>query len=221
MNKELGQNSQYNLFEEEWKKKWKEKFPDKDNLKDKILKLKYDNFYDVNNAFGKLNKALLICDFLYELKKAKPPQDPEKIIIMTLISCAEAIYRINNPNEGISENLIKGFFKPVNSDIDYKIRGHVGKLPYKKVFDAVEVLYLVRNDYIHNGNFTGRFFRNNNSESYAYEQGTFYYSEKENKAELILANSECCLTYEQFSDIFLKVFIENIEEYCSNNSNNK
>lgn len=216
MEEEIWQGSQYKLFKEEWERKWKLKYSDKNDLKDKILKLKYDSFYDVNNAFGKLDKALQICAFLHELSKSKPPQDTEKIIITILVSCAEAIYRIKKPNESISENLIKGFFKPVKSKVDYKIRGQVGAIPYKKTFNAVEVLYLVRNDYIHNGNFTGKFFRNDNSESHTYERGTFYYSEKENKTKLILADSECCLTYKQFSDTFSEAFIENIEEYIKN-----
>ena len=207
-------NNQYNSFDKEWADKWQDCFPEKNDLKDKIIKLKYDNFYDVNNAFAKLNKALQICTFLHELSKLKPPQDTEKIIITTLVSCAEAVYRINKPNENINENLIKGFFKPVESSINYKIRGHVGDIPYKKTFRAIEILYLIRNDYIHNGNFTGKFFRNDNSENYAYNSGDFYFSEKENKVKLILAESECCLTYKEFKKIFLEAFIKSIENYC-------
>lgn len=214
--KQVWQNQQYKFFEKDWEKKWKEKFLGEDGLKARILKLEYDNFYNVNNVFGKLNKALQICDFLYELKKSKPPQDTEKIIITMLVSIAEAVYRINKPNEEISENLVKGFFKPVKSKIDYKIRGHIdANMPYKKTFGAVDVLFLVRNDYIHNGNFTGIFFRNNNSEAYTYNIGTFYYSEKDNKTQSIDAISECNLNYEEFMKIFLEAFIESINKYCN------
>jgi len=154
---------------------------------------------------------------LHNLSKSKPPQDTEKIIITTLISCAEAIYKINKPDGSISENLVKGFFKPVKQELNYKIRGHVGGVPYKKVFEPSEVLYLIRNDYIHNGNFTGIFFRKPQSEDYVYNFGSFYYSEKENKNNLIQAFSECNLTYKDFLKIFLNAFIENIEKYCNSN----
>ena len=77
-------------------------------------------------------------------------------------------------------------------------------MPQRKNFVAEEVLYLIRNDYIHNGNFTGNFFRGINSEAHCYNQGFFYYSEKENKTLLIEATSECCITYKEFKEIFLK-----------------
>lgn len=207
------QNPQYKFFEEEWDKKWKEKFPERGDLKDKILKLEYNNFHDVNYAFGKLDKALQISNFLYDLTKSKPSQNTEKIIIMTLVSIAEAVYRINEPDEPISENLIKGFFGPVKSKIDCKIKGYVGDMPYKKTFEAIEVLYLIRNDYIHNGNFIGKFF---SSESESGEQKeSFCFSEKDNKTLLIQVFSECSLTYEEFLKIFLEAFIENINKYCN------
>lgn len=215
------QNNQYDFFNKEWANKWQNCFPEKNDLKDKIIKLKYDNFYDVNNAFSKLNQVLQICTFLYELSKSKPSQDTEKTIITILISCAEAVYRINKPNENINENLIKGFLKPVESSINYKIRGHIGDIPYRKIFGAIDILYLIRNDYIHNGNFIGKFFRDDDSENHVYNLGDFYFSEKENKAKLILAESECCLTYKEFRKIFLEAFIKSIESYCGKISASK
>ncbi|MBI2463552.1 hypothetical protein HYV57_01200 [Candidatus Peregrinibacteria bacterium] len=209
------QNEQYIFFKQEWISKWSDLFPQKDDLKEEILKLQYDNFYCVNNAFGKLDKALSICDFLYQLTKSKPPQDTEKIIITTLVSCAEAVYRINKPDELVNENLVKGFFNPVKEQLNYKIRGHVGEMLYQKVFEPAEILYLVRNDYIHNGNFTGRFFRRPTSKTYFYNSGCFYFSTKESKTNFILANSECSLTYKDFLNIFLEAFIKNIEKYLA------
>lgn len=152
------------------------------------------------------------------LRNKKPPQDTEKIIITTLVSCAEATYRINKPKEIFCEKLVKGFFEPVKSKIRYKIRGSVGDNPRKKIFNPVEVLYLIRNDYVHNGNFTGLFFRSENSEDYAYNFGTFHFYEKKDKLKLIQANSECCLTYEQFLQIFLEAFIINIQDFYNNYS---
>jgi len=201
------QNGQYDYFSQKWDEKWQRHFSDRDGLKNKIVNLEYEKFYDVNNAFEKLDKALQICEFLYQLKEAKPPQDTEKIIITTLVSCAEAVYRINKPDESISENLVKGFFKPVKQQLNYKIREHVGNMPYKRVFEPVEVLYLVRNDYIHNGNFTGVFFRNSQSENHVYNLGSFYYSEKYAKTKLIQASSECKLTYDDFfENIFRGIY---------------
>lgn len=211
------QNNQYCLF----KKSWKKYFPEKDNLGNKIMTLKYDNFYNVNKAFLILEQALQICTFLHEFSKSKPPQDTEKIIITTFVSCAEAIYRINKPSERINENLVKGFFKPVKPKIKYKIRGNVDKADKslckkcKKIFSAVETLYLIRNDYIHNGNFIGSFFLDDddNFKKYKRNFGKFYFLEKGNKVKLISARSECCLTYEEFKKIFLEAFIKNIKNY--------
>lgn len=209
------ENGQYAYFNTTWNSRWYNVFPGQNELKNKILELKYDSFYDINNAFGKLDKALQISDFLYKLGQSKLPQDTEKIRITTLVSCAEAVYRINKPTELISENLVKGFLKPVKEKLDYKIRGHIGEMPYKKTFEPAEVIYLIRNDYIHNGNFTGTFFRNPQAESHVYNIGSFYYTEKEDKTKLIQVTSECKLTYQEFVEIFLKAFIENIEKYCS------
>jgi len=209
----VSQGDQSSVFSRDWECIWKIKFPNKDTLKNEILGLKEDNLRNINDTFAILNKALQICDFLHRLVD----QDTEKIRITILVSCAEAVYKINKPKETISENLIRGFFKPVRPKIDYKIRGSVGEMPYPKIFGAVEVLYLVRNDFIHNGNFGGIFFRNEKSEDYAYQQDYFYYSEKENKAQLIKVSSECCLSYNYFLNIFLEAFIKNIEKYCENN----
>ena len=215
-NKKPWEQNQYKRFEDNWNKKWSKKFPNKSKLKNKIIELNYNNFYDVNNAFGKLDKALQICDFLKKLSYAKPPQDTEKIIITILVSCAEAIYKINKPEEDINENLIKGFFKPVQSKLKGKIKGHTEtKMPYNKTFDSTEVIYLIRNDYIHNGNFTGKVFRLNSSEKKSYNHGLFYYYEKENKNKLIQVFSSINLSYLEFINIFLESFILNIEKYCT------
>ncbi len=200
--------SKYDSFSKEWDTKWDRYFPDKNDLKNQIMGLEYGKFYDVNNAFGKLNKALQICAFLHKLSKSKSSQDTEKIIITILVSCAEAIYRINKPDESISEHLVKGFFKSVKKQL--KIKGRVGK----EIFEPAEVLYLVRNDYIHNGNFTGSFFKKMGLEDYVCNWGSFYYSKKEDKLKLIQVYSECKLTYQDFLKIFLEAFIKNIEKYC-------
>ncbi|MCK5491349.1 MAG: hypothetical protein KAI67_05925 [Candidatus Pacebacteria bacterium] len=210
---EKWKKDQYTYFENEWKFKWNKYFNNETDFKDSILKLEYDKFYNVNNAFGKLDKALQICNFLNELAEQKPLQDTEKIIITTLVSCAEAVYRINKPEESIGENLVKGFFKPVVLQLENKIKGYVGEMPYKKSFKPDEILYLIRNDYIHNGNFIGTFFKKTNSENYVSMCGDFFYSEKEDKTKLISVKSECRLTYQEFLTIFLNAFIKNIKKY--------
>jgi len=180
-----------------------------------MITLQNNTKNEINYAQGKLDKALQVCSFLKFLSQQKPPQDTEKIIITTLISCAEAIARINYPKETDCQNLVRDFFKPVKEDLKYTIRGHVGSIPYNKVFCSEEVLYLIRNDYIHNANFTGSFFANSKDMP---RLGTFCYSEKSKKTRLILANSECKLTYNEFLEIFKKAFEENIKMYQKNDS---
>lgn len=88
---------------------------------EKASKLEYDRFYETNNAFLKLSQAFEIVSFLEELATAKN-KDTEKIVITTLVSLAEAVYRINKPEETIVENLVKGFFGPVKDMLEYRIR---------------------------------------------------------------------------------------------------
>lgn len=216
------QQQQRDYFSGEWKNKWQIMFCflDSEKLeqtKTRILQLDYENFYQVNNAFGKIEKALQICDFLRTLQSQTPPQDTDKIIVTTFVSCAEAVRRINRPKETNCENLVKGFFSYVDAQIKYKIMGQsnttceTGKCEVECLFNATEVLYGVRNDYIHNGNFTGRFFKESNAENPNF--GCFFYSEKENKSCFIEATSDCDLRYEEFRNIFLEAFVANIEEF--------
>lgn len=208
------ESNQYQLFDSDWDNKWSKKFPEQNSLKAKILNLPYDGFYHVNNAFGKLDKALQISDYLFKLRKSQPPQDTDKIIVTVLTSSAEAIYRISEPNEYSSNKLVTGFFRSIEDKIKYKISGYVEGVE-KTVFSACEVLYLVRNDYIHNGNFTGLFFNNETSDSNATNMGTFYFRPIDMKDKLIQAVSECKLSYHEFTRLFLVAFITNIEHYCN------
>ena len=215
------ENDQYVYFKkncDEWEKLFSF-YQGIKKLLENISKLEYDKFQIVHYTLWKLDKTLKICNFLIKCKKSKEPEDTEKIIITMIVSLAEAVYRINRPSESNCAFLVKSFFKPVLDKIEYKIRWHCNKkcetwkCKIKKTFNSVEVLYLIRNDYIHNWNFTGNFFRNEQSNEYVYNFWTFYYSEKDNKTNLILASSECRLTYQNFLNIFLDAFIFNIEEY--------
>jgi hypothetical protein len=117
------------------------------------------------------------------------------------------------PREINCQVLVEKFFEPVRDDLQYKIKGSLGNMPYETVFSSSEVLYLIRNDYIHNGNFVGLFFKGDATEEGIPNGGTFWYANKNDKTRLVLADSECKLTYDEFLKIFTKAFEENIKLY--------
>lgn len=194
---------------------------------EKIFSIDYDKFENVNSTLYKLKTALHLCDFLRN-EQLSDNQDTEKIIITTLVSLAEWTRRLNKPEEDSVDSLIKGFFKPVLNELQYKVKFSATSYkewiaektysPDQEEYIPIIILYLIRNDYIHNGNFFWVFFVDPADKEYSPHipnWSTIYFSEKNNKAKLLSVWIECSLTYEEFLIIFLKAFKLNIEKYLA------
>lgn len=136
------------------------------------------------------------------------------MIVTFFVLCAEAVFRTINPYENSNEQLVKSFFETVYRKIQYTIRYNMGS----KIEDqnSARLLYLIRNDYLHNGNSIGLFFKDDKEIENVYNVGSFEYRPVSNVRELTREIIECSLTYKDFRDIFLEAFISNICKYCKN-----
>lgn len=188
----------------------------------------YEKFENINYAFAKLDNALKICNFLRKIQK-EANNDTDKIIITTLISLSESVQRLNNPDETNIWCLVQWFFKPISNQLEYKINlaqstyeSGIAEKIYIKNSDklSVKILYLIRNDYIHNWNFTWNFFLNSKLKSENQSSCNYsclYFSTEKDKSTLFNAWITCRLTFDQFLSIFLDAFKIAIETYLRNN----
>ena len=113
---------QYENFKTDWIEKYKSLFPEiiiEEKFLERILGLQHDLFENIYVGFYKLERALEICDYL-EKQSQESYQDNETIRIAIFVSLGESIYKIVKPEEKLSENLIKGFFKTVENKLNNK-----------------------------------------------------------------------------------------------------
>ena len=201
------------------------------DLLDSIENTDYSKFEDINYAFWKLDNVLSICDNLRK-EKIEKNHDTDKAIIMNLVSLAEAIYKLNNPNQTVNEALVKWFFKLVNDKLLYNIKFSQSLYEDKRnklIVEKIEkepknipalIIYLIRNDYIHNWNFTWVIFMGEKEKKELInwdKMSSFEYSDNNNSTILLEWVIECNLTYNEFLSIFLESFKLNLEKYLKNN----
>jgi len=128
---------------------------------EKLFDNNYDKFEDINYAFGKLESILNVCQFLRKTQKEKN-HDTDKKIIFELVSLSESIYSLIKQIHN-TENLIKWFFRPVKEKLKINIRPWIIHATHP-IFEnsggciGARILYLMRNDYVHNINFTWKVF---------------------------------------------------------------
>lgn len=217
-------DSQKNNFKKNWEKKWKKlfswiHFEWIELFLGQVIQLEQNKFEEVNYIFFKFEQTLQICDFLKESQQTPRYWDTDKIIVSILICAAEAFYRVNKPHVTLSINLIKWFFNPVREKLKYKISSHYPKnMPYIKEFDAIDTIFWVRNDYIHNANFLGTFFLHDSLSEWVTQFWEFKYSKKSHKSKLISINSKCSMKYNDFLVIYKEAFWKNIMKYLNNHS---
>lgn len=176
-------------------------------------------FETINLAFWQLESTLNLCDFLWQ-EKIQKNHDTEKIIITILVSLTEGLYQMNKPYKWNSENQIRWFLKPVSHKLKYKFKfcqttyesWDINEIIEMKKDDAIYVLYLIRNDYIHNANFLWRVFGDNNSFSIH-----FFWKNKKFEPKTIQVMSN--IQYNEFLSIFLEAFMENTKKAIKKTSN--
>ena len=174
----------------------------------KVISCSYDRMQAICYLLSKIGKVIKICDFLDTLEKENH-EDVEVIKIYLLISHAEIASRTFGV-VGKKDVLVKEFFDPIvdKYKLNYKIRLSLGKLPRDPKDDllATDILYKIRCEYAHEGNYTGRIFRKAETESMVYNGFSFKHSNSQIMAE-------CSLSYTDFLNIFMDALWRNIEKF--------
>lgn len=180
------------------------------NIYDHITSLDYDKMQIICYLLSKIRKAIQICDFLDILKK-KEHADVDVIKIYLLISHAE-IAMNNFQIEDRKIEMVKKFFNPVidKYGLNYKIKISLGNT--EDVMEdmggmlASEILYKIRCEYTHEGNYTGKIFKDPGDD--CSNQLRFKSNDKD-------VFGECSLTYQEFLNIFMDALVENIKIFSN------
>jgi len=174
---------------------------DVSSIYDHILGMDYERMQVLYYLLGKIDKAVKICDFLDYLK-INNNEDVDVIKIYILVSHAE-ITSNNLKGKGIGVELVRKFFSPVESDLKYEIIPNYLSKKIQKNINFVDILYKIRCEYTHEGNYTGIIFKKEENNV----SNIFYFKYDEDK-EL---SGKCNITYKEFLNIFMKTLIENIK----------
>ncbi len=171
------------------------------NLYDHIMSIDYDSMQVLCYLLSKIDKAIKICDFLDDLEKNNH-EDVDVIKIYMLISHAEITSKSLKQN-GTKVELVRKFFNPVESDLKYKIiPNYLADTKIQGDINFVDLLYKIRCQYTHEGNYTGRIFKRNEDNNPL----LFLFKDKEKDLSGI-----CGITYKEFLNIYMKALIENIK----------
>jgi len=175
---------------------------DVSNIYDHILSIDYERMQVLFYLLGKIDKAVKICDFLDYLK-INNNEDVDVIKIYILVSHAE-ITSNNLKEKGIGVELVRKFFSPVESDLKYKIiPNYLSKTKIQKNINFVDILYKIRCEYTHEGNYTGIIFKIEE------DNVSNMFSFKDDKGKEF--SGKCNITYKEFLNIFMKALVENIK----------
>ncbi|GAI17913.1 unnamed protein product [marine sediment metagenome] len=167
-----------------------------------VTSIDYDRMQAVCYLLSKIDKAIKICDFLDTLEKDNH-EDVDVIKIYILISHAEITSR-SLGKKGTKIELVKEFFSPVESSLKYRIKPSLTDKKTPNV-NFADILYKIRCEYTHEGNYTGRIFKKKEDGTHSllirFKSGNkdFY--------------GECGLTYKEFINIYMKALVENIKMF--------
>jgi len=214
-------------FEEKWKKSqivgWKK---DKEeavlffkrfgielgDLYNQILDLEYEKMRTACFLLSKMRMITMVCDFLDQQAKKKY-WDVDVMKLYFLISHAEIAMKTFGGN-GYKNGLVRKYFEPVvdKYKLNYKIKLSFGGFPKNKErnLSATDILYKIRCEYVHEGNYTGKFFKDENAEKHVYNIFIF----KRDNLEILCG--ECSLTYKSFINIYMEALAENIKSFLKN-----
>lgn len=170
-----------------------------------LIDLPYDKVQPIIYLISKIRLVMKICDFLDKSAK-KNNEDVDVIKIYLLISHAEITMNNLGSSGFTKQKMVENFFKPVQNKhkLDYKIKLTLDSVKnVKRSMSCAEILYKIRCEYAHEGNYTGRIFRRT-------EVGNLF--DFKDKNSILLGT--CDLNYQEFIKIFMKAVIENIEVYA-------
>ncbi len=208
-------------FEKKWKEsqinRWKKikdkivKFFSKYDLNivdvyDHITNLNYDKMQAISYLLSKVIRVIKICDFLDALEK-KEHADVDVIKIYLLISHAE-IAMNNFKVKDKKIEMVKKFFDPVidKYGLNYKIKISLESIKDVGKMSFSEILYKIRCEYTHEGNYTGKIFKKTDDDYH----NLFRF--RSNNKDI---HGECNLTYREFLNIFMDALVENIKMFSS------
>jgi len=208
-------------FEKKWEESqingWKKdkdkvvKFFSKSDLNiadiyDHITSLNYDKMQVICYLLNKIMKVIKICDFLDTLEK-REHADVDVIKIYLLISHAE-IAMNNFKIKDKKVEMVKKFFDPVidKYSLNYKIKMSLESIEDVGTMSFSEILYKIRCEYTHEGNYTGKIFKKTDD-----DYSNLFRFRSNNKD----VHGECNLTYQKFLNIFMDALIENIKIFSN------
>jgi len=180
------------------------------NLYNHVTSLDYNKMQTICYLLSKIDKAVKICDFLDTLEKDNN-EDIDVIKIYILISHAEITSR-SFKKKGSKIELVKHFFHPVESKLKYKIMPSLSYRMKTPSIDFADILYKIRCEYTHEGNYTGRIFKRDSDDPQSHLLIRF----KDGEEELF---GECGITYKDFLNIYMEALIENIKSFSDKNGN--
>jgi hypothetical protein len=166
-----------------------------------VINIDYHRMQIICYLLSKIDKAIKICDFLDGLEKNNN-EDVDVIKIYILVSHAEIVSR-SLGKKGTNLELVKEFFNPVEPAFKYKIRPSLtNKITIN--MDFADILYKIRCEYTHEGNYTGKIFLRKREEENIFNIFNFKHNDE--------SFSGCCsLIYKEFIDIYMKALVENIK----------
>ncbi|MDP2692934.1 MAG: hypothetical protein Q8O88_04815 [bacterium] len=168
-----------------------------------VTGIDYEKMQTVCYLLSKIDKAVKICDFLDTLEKDNH-EDVDVIKIYTLISHAEITSRSFGVN-GSKIELVKKYFSPVEQDLKYRIIPNLPSTGKTLDINFADILYKIRCEYTHEGNYTGRIFKRDEDGA-----SSLLFSFKDGNEELF---GECGITYKEFINIYMTALVENIKSY--------
>jgi|SRR3989344_7639959 len=176
------------------------------NLYKHVTGLSYDQMQTVCYLLSKIDKAIKICDFLDTLQENNH-EDVDVIKIYILISHAEITSRSLGEN-GKNIELVKKFFEPVESELKYRIIPSISMDRKTPELNFADILYKIRCEYTHEGNYTGRIFKTNDDDP----RSSLLFHFKDGEEELF---GECGITYKDFLTVYMTSLAEKIKSFSN------
>ena len=206
-------------FEEKWKQGQKEDWSQNQteverffyrfdvNITDtysRLLGVDYDHMQVVCYLISKIMLAVKLCDYL-DLLKRDEHRDVDVIKIYLLISHAE-ITMNNLGFLGVKKDMVKDYFNPVHDEhrLKYMIKLSLTSMEEGGSLDFAGILYKIRNQYTHKGDYTGRIFKDKSGDAI----NMFDFSDGSKNIY-----GECDLTYMEFMNIYLKALRAHIDSF--------
>lgn len=165
-----------------------------------VTSIDYDRMQAICYLLSKIDKAIKICDFL-DILADNNNEDVDVIKIYMLISHAEITSRSLGEN-GVKIELVRRFFNPVEADLKYKIVPNISPDRKTLAMNFADILYKIRCEYTHEGNYTGRIFKRDEDNA-----DSLLIRFKDNGKELF---GECGIVYKDFLEIYMRALIANI-----------